>query len=286
MKLLEMFPAQDEHKEESEIDWVDDLKFFMDNDHHMLSSYLFPAIKRHEKHKDNPKAWKIYIKPISICFKHYCNKFKIKDAEKKFNKESLIKLAKQIAEEQKKHIDDGDYDSEDLKYKVDESRLIDSQIDEGWKQNLAALGVAGAMGLSSMAGAADKVEPVDNKIVATLNIAGETKILDLSPKNFKDVKEATKWLEKFLDDRGIDNWSGKIERGVKGSGNYERMKIDNVGANLGMHGRNESMDETIRKVKGGYRLYSKNSEKNLGTYPTKAGAVKRERQVQYFKHKG
>lgn len=45
---------------------------------------------------------------------------------------------------------------------------------------------------------------------------------------------------------------------------------------LGLH-------ETIRKVKGGYRLVSK-SGKNLGTYPSKSGAKKRERQVQFFKH--
>jgi hypothetical protein len=45
------------------------------------------------------------------------------------------------------------------------------------------------------------------------------------------------------------------------------------------------MDETIRKVSGGYRLVSKKG-KNLGTYPTHAGAEKRERQVQYFKHMG
>lgn len=42
--------------------------------------------------------------------------------------------------------------------------------------------------------------------------------------------------------------------------------------------------ETIRKVEGGYRLVSRKG-KNLGTYPTHAGAEKRERQVQYFKHK-
>ena len=42
--------------------------------------------------------------------------------------------------------------------------------------------------------------------------------------------------------------------------------------------------EIIRKVKGGYRLYSKKG-RNLGTYPTKGGAENRERQVQYFKHK-
>jgi predicted chitinase len=43
--------------------------------------------------------------------------------------------------------------------------------------------------------------------------------------------------------------------------------------------------ETIRKVKGGYRLVSHNG-KNLGTYPTHAGAEKREKQVNYFKHVG
>jgi predicted kinase len=43
--------------------------------------------------------------------------------------------------------------------------------------------------------------------------------------------------------------------------------------------------ETIRKVDGGYRLLSKKG-KNLGTYPSKSGAEKRERQVQYFKHVG
>lgn len=43
--------------------------------------------------------------------------------------------------------------------------------------------------------------------------------------------------------------------------------------------------ETIRKVGSQYRLVSK-SGKNLGTYPSRAGAEKRERQVQYFKHLG
>ena len=45
------------------------------------------------------------------------------------------------------------------------------------------------------------------------------------------------------------------------------------------------INEIIKKVKGGYRLYS-HSGKNLGTYPSRAGAEKRERQVTYFKHKG
>ena len=42
--------------------------------------------------------------------------------------------------------------------------------------------------------------------------------------------------------------------------------------------------EIIRKVKGGYRLYS-HKGKNLGTFDTRAGAEKHEREVQYFKHK-
>ncbi|MEO6395568.1 MAG: hypothetical protein ABIO40_06620 [Devosia sp.] len=46
----------------------------------------------------------------------------------------------------------------------------------------------------------------------------------------------------------------------------------------------------IRKLKSGeYRLYSRKAEpktgkrRNLGTFPTRAGAEKHEREVQYFK---
>jgi len=42
--------------------------------------------------------------------------------------------------------------------------------------------------------------------------------------------------------------------------------------------------EHIVKVGSQYRLVSKSTGKNLGTYPSKEGAEKRERQVQYFKH--
>lgn len=45
------------------------------------------------------------------------------------------------------------------------------------------------------------------------------------------------------------------------------------------------VDETIRRVGSQYRLVSKKTGKNLGTYPTKAQALKRERQIQFFKHK-
>jgi hypothetical protein len=42
---------------------------------------------------------------------------------------------------------------------------------------------------------------------------------------------------------------------------------------------------TIKKVAEGYRLESRTG-KNLGTYKTKGEAAEREKQVQYFKHKG
>jgi hypothetical protein len=44
--------------------------------------------------------------------------------------------------------------------------------------------------------------------------------------------------------------------------------------------------EHIVKVDGDYRLVSKKTGRNLGTYATRAGAEKREREVQYFKHMG
>jgi len=42
--------------------------------------------------------------------------------------------------------------------------------------------------------------------------------------------------------------------------------------------------EHIVKTSSGYKLVSKSTGKNLGEYPSKEGAEKRERQVQYFKH--
>ena len=41
----------------------------------------------------------------------------------------------------------------------------------------------------------------------------------------------------------------------------------------------------VRRTKGGLKLVSKKG-RNLGTAKTKAGIRKRERQVQFFKHKG
>lgn len=40
----------------------------------------------------------------------------------------------------------------------------------------------------------------------------------------------------------------------------------------------------IKKTAKGYKVVSKTTGRNLGVSPTKAGAEKRERQVQYFKY--
>jgi hypothetical protein len=40
----------------------------------------------------------------------------------------------------------------------------------------------------------------------------------------------------------------------------------------------------IRKVKGGYRIVSHTTGKNLGTFPTKARAQQHLKQIQRFKH--
>jgi hypothetical protein len=153
---------------------------------------------------------------------------------------------------------------------------VGESLDEDWRKKLAAAGVAGVMAMNP----AVATEKDSIPIVATIVIDGETKRLDLTPKGFDDVRDAEKWLDKFMRDRGIMNWQGKIERGEPGTGQYQRVRI------MGAGGLEAANNEDIRKVKGGYRLVSKKSGKNLGTYPTKAGAEKREREVQYFKHKG
>lgn len=112
MLLREMFsPIGAPAEEKSDIDWTGDLKFFIDNDDKLLTNVLFPAVKRHRENKGNPNAYKLYIHPLESCLEQYCNKFEIDEKEKKFPKDSLIELAKKIAEEQEKHMTNGDYEN-------------------------------------------------------------------------------------------------------------------------------------------------------------------------------
>ena len=96
--------------DQPDIDWLNDLKFYIDNDDKMLTQYFFPAVKRHKKHQGNPNAYKIYIRPLDRCLKSYCEKFEIENPEEKFPKEKLIELAKHICDEQEIFLKRGDYE--------------------------------------------------------------------------------------------------------------------------------------------------------------------------------
>jgi hypothetical protein len=111
MLLREMFSAIGAPTSEQEdVDWTNDLKFFIDNDDAVLKNYFFPAVNRHKEHRGNPNAYKIYIRPLESCKEAYCEKFEIESPEDKFPKDKLIELAKMIAAEQEKHMEKGDYD--------------------------------------------------------------------------------------------------------------------------------------------------------------------------------
>ena len=95
---------------QSDIDWMDDLKFFIDNDDMMLKKHMFPAVEKHKKFVDHPDAYKLYIKPLKQCLGVYCETFEIEDPEDKFTEEKICSLAKKIANEQKTYIEKKDYD--------------------------------------------------------------------------------------------------------------------------------------------------------------------------------
>jgi hypothetical protein len=110
MLLREMFsPLGGPQETEKIIDWGDDLKFYIDNEDSLLQQYMFPAVKKHEKHAGHPEAFKLYLRPIRSCLESYCDKFNIKDAKEKFTDDVIEGLAKRLATEQEKHIEHGDY---------------------------------------------------------------------------------------------------------------------------------------------------------------------------------
>jgi hypothetical protein len=113
MLLKEMFsPIGSPKEDDQDIDWLGDLKFFMDNDDKMLENFLFPAVEKHKQYAGNPNAWKLYMKPVQECLKCYLEQFDVEDPEKTFPKEALEELAHKMAEEQERFIQEGDYDED------------------------------------------------------------------------------------------------------------------------------------------------------------------------------
>ena len=123
MQLLELFESiqlTEDAKEYSpigapseddanDIDWLDDLKFYIDNDDKLLNNHFFPSIKKHHKFVGNPNIYKIYIKPILTSIDQYCDHFDIEDRDEKFPDSEIRKLARKIAAEQEDDINNDKY---------------------------------------------------------------------------------------------------------------------------------------------------------------------------------
>ena len=107
---------------------------------------------------------------------------------------------------------------------------------------------------------------------------------------YNAVRQGMGIKEPATESRGhtvVANKIKDIERAKKfASGELQIPTPQERRAQLEKQKKEEPTKEHIGKVKDGYRLYSKKDSKNLGTFPTKAGAEKHEREVQYFKHKG
>lgn len=97
-------------QDQQDIDWADDLKFFIRNNNKLLSTYILPAAHIQQKHKDSPNVHLVYIKPLKNCIEEYCRIFEISDKDEIFNEETINDIAKSLADEQRKFIDNGDYE--------------------------------------------------------------------------------------------------------------------------------------------------------------------------------
>jgi hypothetical protein len=75
---------------------------------------------------------------------------------------------------------------------------------------------------------------------------------------------------------------------VQDKNNFAKNVIDNIfinqEANLNESTIYDLISEMIVKKKGKFCLLSKATRRNLGCYTSRKGAVKREKQVQYFKN--
>ena len=89
--------------------------------------------------------------------------------------------------------------------------------------------------------------------------------------------------KKHLDKVGVK--PDMYHRIEKDMGKQRKAGVDRALDRItGARKTNEELEEHIEKVKGGYEVESEHGNKNLGKSPTLAGAKKRLKQVEYFKH--
>jgi hypothetical protein len=112
MLLKEMFsPLGGPKVDQPDVDWLDDLKFFIDDNEDLISRFIMPAIHKHKQHRYHPAAFKLYIKPLNQCADIYCNKFDL-NREEIFPESQIIELAHQMYEQQNKFIDQKNYETD------------------------------------------------------------------------------------------------------------------------------------------------------------------------------
>jgi hypothetical protein len=132
----------------------------------------------------------------------------------------------------------------------------------------------------------DAMLQMDPKQVDRMLSSGHGWAVDHIATSKDDVEEVGAFIMNAMQTRGM-----KIS-GVGMMGDYDNDTAYNsqqpqfVPVTLNNHAEMKNfIREIIRKVKDGYRLYS-HKGKNLGTFDTKSGAEKHEREVNYFKHSG
>lgn len=110
MLLKEMFSTlSGPGSADNNIDWVGDLKFFINNEDSMMTQHIFPAVRKHRNHIGNPNVYKLYVKPVTCCLRAYCDKYNIENIKDKFTSDILENIAREFATNQEKFIKDGHY---------------------------------------------------------------------------------------------------------------------------------------------------------------------------------
>ena len=66
MRLNELFSPIGAPEENQDINWLEDLKFFMDNDNEVTSNVMFPAIKKHKKYNPQSRHMVTKLSPSPI----------------------------------------------------------------------------------------------------------------------------------------------------------------------------------------------------------------------------
>jgi len=99
-----------------DVDWIDDLKFFMHNEPRFYRKFIYPVISELKNRLESgSKCDEMSFAPcIEKAIPIYCNKFKItQNPQKLFDDEKLHDLAMKMFHEEKSNIEKGVYKGSD-----------------------------------------------------------------------------------------------------------------------------------------------------------------------------